>query len=159
MAALDRQALSGKVQTVTGPIAPEALGQVLMHEHVLCDITPPAMRAKNDPGPEITLETVWAINYGRLKSARNYDIHLKDIAVSELGLMQRAGGGTVVELTCGGLRPDPNGLADIALATGVNLVMGCGWYVDDYQAAGDRQRTVDDFAQEIVAQITQGAWG
>src|ERR1043165_664505 len=106
MAAIDRQALKGKVQTVTGLIEPATLGQVLMHEHVLCDITPPALKARNDRGPEITLETVWAINYGRLKSARNYDIHLKDVAISEIGLLKSVGGGTVVELTCGGLKPD-----------------------------------------------------
>ena len=57
MAGIDRQGLKGKVQTVTGLIEPATLGQVLMHEHVLCDITPPALAAKNDPGPEITLQT------------------------------------------------------------------------------------------------------
>jgi phosphotriesterase-related protein len=149
----------GRAQTVTGLIEPAALGQVLMHEHVLCDITPPALKAKNDPGPEITLKTVWAISYGRLKSACNCDLHLKDVAVSELSLLKSVGGGTVVELTCGGLHPDPRGLAEIARATGVNLVMGCGWYVDEYQADSDRGRSVDDFAEEIVVQITEGAWG
>jgi predicted metal-dependent phosphotriesterase family hydrolase len=111
-------ARAGKVQTVTGLIDPAALGRVLMHEHVLCDITPPALKAKNDPGPEITLKTVWAISYGRLKSACNCDLHLKEVAGNELALMKSAGAGTVVELTCGGLRPDPSGLADIARATG-----------------------------------------
>ena len=57
-------ALKGKIQTVLGPIAPEALGRTLMHEHVLCDIRPPATRGDNDLGPEITLENVWQINHG-----------------------------------------------------------------------------------------------
>jgi len=50
--------LRGKIQTVLGLIAPDALGRTLMHEHVLCDIRPPGTRADNDLGPEITLETV-----------------------------------------------------------------------------------------------------
>ena len=61
---MTRDALKGKIQTVLGPIAPEALGRTLMHEHVLCDIRPPATRGDNDLGPEITLENVWQINHG-----------------------------------------------------------------------------------------------
>jgi phosphotriesterase-related protein len=156
---MTRDALKNQVQTVTGTIAPAALGRTLMHEHVLCDITPPAVAARNDPGPEITLKTAWAINYGRVKSARNTNLHLKDIAIDEIGLMKAAGGGSIVELTCGGLKPDPVGLVDIAIATGVNLVMGCGYYVDDYQLPENRGRSVEDFAREIVDQIQIGAWG
>ena len=39
---MTRAELKGKIQTVLGPIAPEALGRTLMHEHVLSDIRPPA---------------------------------------------------------------------------------------------------------------------
>ena len=66
MTRIERETLRGKVQTVRGPIAPEMLAATLMHEHVLCDITPPSLAALNDPGPEITLENVWAINYGKV---------------------------------------------------------------------------------------------
>ncbi len=33
---MTRAELTGKIQTVLGPIAPESLGRTLMHEHVLC---------------------------------------------------------------------------------------------------------------------------
>src|SRR4029434_8695325 len=73
-AAMTRDELKGKVQTVLGPIAPEALGRTLMHEHVLSDIRPPGTRSDNDLGPEITLENVWQMNYGRgLKRAGRTD--------------------------------------------------------------------------------------
>ena len=62
---MTRDELKGKIQTVLGPIAPETLGRTLMHEHVLCDIRPPGTRSDNDLGPEITLENVWQMNYGR----------------------------------------------------------------------------------------------
>ena len=42
---MNRGELRGTVQTVSGLIAPEALGATLMHEHVLCDITPPSVAA------------------------------------------------------------------------------------------------------------------
>ena len=132
-----------------------------MHEHVLCDIRPPGTRSDNDLGPEITLENVWQINYGRgLKRAgRKYMLDLEDIATREVAMMKHDGGDAIVELTCGGLSPDPAGLKRIAAGTGVHLIMGCGYYVNDYQDPKNHGRSVDDFAQEMIGQILHGAWG
>jgi phosphotriesterase-related protein len=157
--AVDRAALRGKVQTVGGLIEPASLGETLMHEHVLCDITPPSVAARNEPDPEITLENVWAINYGRVKHATKYRLDLLDIAVHEVEGMIAAGGKSVVELTCGGLRPDPLGLVEVARRTGANIVMGCGYYVEEYQDKRNAERSVDDFAAEMVQQVLHGAWG
>ena len=87
-----------------------------MHEHVLCDIRPPTTRADNDLGPEITLENVWQINYGRgiKRAGRKYMLDLEDIATREVEMMKHDGGDAIVELTCGGLSPDPEGLRRIA---------------------------------------------
>jgi phosphotriesterase-related protein len=156
-----RQELVGKIQTVLGPIAPQQLGRTLMHEHVLCDIRAPQSRADNDLGPEITLENVWQLNYGRgiKRAGRKYMLDLEDIATREVRMMKHDGGEAIVELTCGGLSPAPNGLKRIAQGTGVHLIMGCGHYVNDYQDPKNHQRTVEDFAAEMIGQILRGAWG
>ncbi len=156
-----RQELVGKIQTVLGPIAPRQLGRTLMHEHVLCDIRAPQSRADNDLGPEITLETVWQLNYGRgiKRAGRKYMLDLEDIATREVRMMKHDGGDAIVELTCGGLSPDPAGLKRIAAGTGVHLIMGCGHYVNEYQDPRNHQRTVEDFAGEMIGQILHGAWG
>jgi phosphotriesterase-related protein len=73
--------------------------------------------------------------------------------------MKHDGGEAIVELTCGGLSPAPNGLKRIAQGTGVHLIMGCGHYVNDYQDPKNHQRTVEDFAAEMIGQILRGAWG
>jgi len=73
--------------------------------------------------------------------------------------MVAAGGKTVVELTIGGLEPDPEGLAQVARETGAHIVMGCGHYVHDYQDPANHDRSVDSFAQEMIDQVQQGAWG
>ena len=161
MTRLTRSDLRGKVQTVLGPIEPEKLGRTLMHEHVLCDIRPPSTRSDNDLGPEITLENVWQLNYGHgiARAGRKYMLDLEDIAVREVEMMKREGGDAIVELTCGGLSPDPMGLARIATGTGVTIVMGCGYYVNDYQDPRNHGRAVDDFAREIIDQVQVGAWG
>ena len=154
-------ALKGKIQTVLGPIPPEALGRTLMHEHVLCDIRPPATRGDNDLGPEISLENVWQINHGHgiKRAGRKYMLDLEDIAIREVRMMKHDGGDAIVELTCGGLSPDPRGLQRIAAGTGVHLIMGCGYYVNDYQDPKNHGRTADDFAAEMIGQILDGAWG
>ncbi|MBI1785677.1 hypothetical protein HYR69_11090, partial [Candidatus Sumerlaeota bacterium] len=46
-----------------------------------------------------------------------------------------------------------------AAGTGVHLIMGCGYYVNDYQDARNHGRTVEDFAAEMAGQILSGAWG
>src|ERR1041384_3535689 len=119
-----RQELLGKIQTVLGPIAPDALGRTLLHE--LGDIRAPQSRADNDLGPEITLENVWQLNYGRgvKRAGRKYMLDLEDIATREVAMMKHQGGDAIVELTCGGLSPDPEGLKRIAAGTGVHLIMG-----------------------------------
>jgi phosphotriesterase-related protein len=158
---MTRDDLRGKIQTVLGPIAPEALGRTLMHEHVLCDIRPPSTRGDNDLGPEITLENVWQINHGHgiKRAGRKYMLDLEDIATREVRMMKHEGGDAIVELTCGGLSPDPKGLQRIAAGTGVHLIMGCGYYVNDYQDPRNHGRTADDFAAEMIGQILDGAWG
>src|SRR5215813_13647599 len=100
---MDRVDLRGKVQTVLGLIEPDALGATLMHEHVLCDITPPDLRARNLPDPEITLENHWAVSYGTVQHATNKRLDLMDIAISEVQELATAGGRSLVELGCGGL--------------------------------------------------------
>ena len=156
---MDRASLRGKVQTVAGLIDPGKLGKTLMHEHLLCDIRTPAMKKSNVPDPEITLANVWAINYGRMPHATQYVMDMKDIAIVEMGNLIEVGGRSLVELTCGGIKPDPKGLRDIQLATGVNVVMGCGYYVEEYQDEANHRRKPEDFAREMVAQIFDGAWG
>ena len=158
---MTQQQLKGKIQTVLGLIEPGQLGRTLMHEHVLCDIRPPGTRSDNDLGPEITLENVWQMNYGAgfRRAGRKYMLDLEDIAAREVQMMKHDGGDAIVELTCGGLSPDPAGLRRIAAGTGVHLIMGCGYYVNDYQDPKNHNRTVDDFAQEMIGQIVHGAWG
>ena len=159
MAGLSREELKGKAQTVRGLVEPSALGPTLMHEHLLWDIRTPTMQADPDQGPEIALCNCWQINYGTRKALSNYVFFDREIATNEVAKMRTAGGQTVVELTVGGLKPDPLGLVGISEATDTHIVMGCGHYVDEYQDPANHDRGIDDFAAEMVAQIREGAWG
>ena len=121
--------------TVRGPVAPEALGLTLSHEHLLCDLRalwhpPPAGRpdlealVDVDPAPR---------DRGPLCSdpyvcRPNLLLDNPDLMVQELAYFQQAGGGALVELTTLGLEPRPAELRRISEAAGVHVVAGCGWY-------------------------------
>lgn len=151
----------GKVQTVLGLVDPAELGPTLMHEHVFIDLTPPPLRLSPPPvqEEEITLCNCFGIAYGQKPFMRNYRLDETDVAIAELNEMKAAGGRALVDLTVGGLNPEPERLVEVARATGVHLVMGCGHYVNDYQHPANHARTADDFAREMIEQITVGAWG
>ncbi len=127
-----------EVQTVTGRIAPLALGFTLPHEH--------------------TGISLWQIE-GRWDY---WQLTVDDaVVLPELTAFRAAGGGTLVDLTLPGVGRDPERLRRYAEATGLNVVMGAGWYRTAYyppEARIDR-RTVDDLADELVREAEVGVAG
>jgi phosphotriesterase-related protein len=156
---LSRDRLRGKALSVLGPIDPLDLGPTLMHEHLIWDIRPPAMAAGGDLGPEITLCNCFRMNFGRTKNPGNYLLRCRDTATDAVREMVHLGGKTIVELSSGGLDPDPDGYAHISRRTGAHIIMGCGHYVDEYQSPANHTRSIEDFAHEMVDQVQVGAWG
>ena len=149
----------GHVMTVLGPIAPEALGAVLMHEHLICDLTLPARRSSGEPEVPITLENAFDINYRPADYFGNHRLKDVGLATREIQLFQRAGGGAIVEVSTGGLLPDPKALQDIARASGVAIVLGAGFYTEPYLDEFTLALTTEDIAATIVTQLRDGAWG
>ena len=121
------RSFKGKVMTVRGLIESEEMGITLPHEHLLFHHTPD-------------------------------DIVLSDpiLAAEELMEFSRAGGNTVVELTNLGIRRDATGLRYISDKTGVNIVMGCGYYKDQWHPPDMDEKTVAEIAEEMVKDITDG---
>lgn len=155
---LTRDEMRGKAQTVVGLVDPAVLGKTLMHEHLLWDVTRPDRRhMPADGGPNS--RQYFQIMTGGLVDARNTTQRDRELAAREAELMVRAGGNTIVELTIGGLSPDPEGLVNVSRQSGAHIVMGCGHYVQDYQDPKNTHRTVESFAQEMIDQVQLGAWG
>ena len=154
------EARRGRVQTVAGLVEATALGRTMMHEHLMIDLNLPRIRAEAvDPTDTLELCNCFAVRWGTQYSRRNFQLDDRELATSELRRFAEAGGGTLVELTAGGLKPDPLALRAIAAASGVHVVMGCGHYVQEYQDEANAGCSADDFAREIVDQVTKGAWG
>ena len=82
----------------------------------------------------------------------------EDLIADELRDFRRRGGSTLVELTLPGVGRDPERLRRLASRTGVQIVMGCGWYREAYyppEARIDR-RSVDDLAAELIGELRDG---
>lgn len=144
--------------TVLGPIAPHDLGRVLMHEHVLCDLTNPAWRAAGPAALNITLPARFELDY-RPMVPGHHVLHDMAIAADDLAAFRRAGGSTIVDLTTGGIGPDPAGLALVSKDTGVHIVLGAGFYTDGYVDDATREMPAEQLADIMIAQVTNGAWG
>ena len=151
MTRLTRAEMKGKAQTVLGLIDPAQLGSTLMHEHLIWNIVPPAKRAEIPPGT-VDSHPWWGLLNHFVSDLRNSVQRDRAAASRATAEIIAHGGQTVVELTIGGLEPDPEGLAQVARDTGAHIVMGCGHYVHDYQDPANHDRSVDSFAKEMIDQ-------
>ena len=72
------------------------------------------------------------------------------LAIAELLAFAHAGGVTVVDPTCRGIGRNPAALQRIARATGLNIVMGSGYYLQSSHPPEVAGMSVDAIADEIV---------
>ena len=143
--------IAGKVQTVNGLIDPSALGETLMHEHIFIDFKkPPPM---TQPFSEIAV-------IKRLPKPGPHD-ELTDFNESLDAILdfKNEGGGTIVDVTNFGLTRDPLALRLVSRASGLNVVMGAGWYMLPFHPLDMDQLTVQQLTDIIVRDVTVGAQG
>jgi phosphotriesterase-related protein len=130
--------MAPRVMTVSGPIPPDRVGFTLPHEHTGIYLWHVADR--------------W--DYWELTPD-------EPVLVEELADFRRRGGSTLVDVTLDGVGRDPDRLRRLATRSGLQLVMGCGWYRGAYyppEARIDR-RAVDDLAAELIAEFRDGVRG
>ena len=162
----------GRIITVLGPIDAQRAGITLPHEHFFLDLSLPF----DDPDR-------W-VRAGRrapegAEDRRVYDLELRldnraevyrvlwrtkdplilddfDLAVKEAAAFKAAGGATIVDVTSKGLGRDPERLARLARETGLQIVMGTGWYREGWRPIDFSGMNVDELAQDMIAEIVQG---
>lgn len=151
--------MRGSVRTVLGDIAPDRLGHVQMHEHMVIDLWKGVPASASDADAPRYLEPLRLENYywSRRHHSRD-DLRLTDtdVAIEELTAYRDAGGGTIVDVTSVGLGRDPAALAEISRVTGVHIVMGCGYYYVDYHPRELAAADLESVTEEIVRDLTVG---
>jgi len=122
--------------TVAGPIPAAELGFTLPHEHTRCVLW--------------HIQNRW--DYWELTGE-------DELIQPELALYKEAGGTCLVDVTLPEIGRDPARLRRLAEASGLYIVMGCGWYRQSYYPAEARidRRSVESLVDEIVREFEDGA--
>lgn len=150
---MGRQIGSVTVRTVTGAIDSSSLGFTLPHEHLLNSIEAGGLTPDPD-FPEIfdasmSAELAWVIRDRPLANRDNCVLDDPADAAAELAYFRELGGTTVIEVTSQGQGRDLDALAALSRRTGVQIVAGCGWYLERFHPEAT---TIDD-VERLVAEL------
>jgi phosphotriesterase-related protein len=162
------KALSDKVQTVLGAIDPGDLGVTLPHEHLLIDQTcggvyfnePEEASQRSLAYQPVTLENLSWVRYNMTDNLDNRMLLDEEMSIREAMLFKLHGGKTIVDQTSIGIGRDPHALARISRATGLNIIMGSGYYIDgSYPREPMDAKDEEQVADEIIHDIRTGVGG
>ena len=169
--------LRGKIQTVLGLIRPDDMGITLPHEHIFVDMTPffmaPSREDKELAHQPITLDNLSWVRSHRMSNLFNLQPFEEELALDEVMLFQKVGGRTIAEQTPNNMGRASGKLANIARATGLNIIMGTAYYREtqlvsqsakNHNWAAKRLSSYPDIAsvseeaiaEEFIRDITQG---
>jgi phosphotriesterase-related protein len=153
--------LKGKIQTVTGLIDPENLGITLPHEHLFADLSPgcviPAEPSeKQMANKPVSFEILHWLRYHPNENIDNMQLLDEDEAIYEAMLFKKTGGNSIVDVTSVGAGRDPKGLRRVSMATGLNIIMGSGYYLGEFYTQEMLSKTEEDITDEILRDITEG---
>jgi phosphotriesterase-related protein len=155
---------SGLVMTVDGAISIERLGVTLMHEHILNDCrcwwNPPKEPERQYLAEQpVSIEILSELHQDPFVNRHNIALDNEALAIEELQQFAAVGGATVVDPTCIGIGRDPDALRRIAKATGLNIVMGSGYYLQTSHPPELADMRVEDVADKIVREAIDGVDG
>ena len=133
----------------------------MTHEHLLIDFRcvfqmPSEASKKGLAYAPLSLENLGWVRYNWNGNLDNLTIFDEEMVIAEVGRYTRAGGKSLVDATSIGIGRDPLGLARIARATGLNIIMGGDYYVGSTHPPDMDGRTVEQLADEMVRDITEG---
>jgi phosphotriesterase-related protein len=157
-----RKKTSGKVQTVLGPVEGNSLGTTLIHEHLLNDHSAyfkmPELEIEQKQALQpITLKNLYLIRLNPFCNRNNLEFKDIQLAVDEAMIFKAYGGKTIVECTTGKfIGRDPQGLVKIARQTGLNIIMGTGYYMAETHPKELAKKTENQIADDLIRDIREG---
>jgi len=150
-----------KAQSVLGPVAESKLGLTLFHEHLLfdfmvCLMAPKTPKEQIMADHSLAPETRGALRFNPCLVPDNL-LHTDiELAIEEVKAFTEVGGSTIVDPTNVSIGRDPEGLKKIAEATGLNIIMGAGYYYQIAFLENFTARSEKDIEAEIINDITVG---
>lgn len=143
-----------QIQTVTGPIPADLPSMVLSHEHLFIDLT-------NQANPTAQDRPIGKNDRNALMQdpyCFRDNLILNDMAAAEAELadLREKGFDLIVECSLLQIGCSPEKLKMLAAKTGVNIVMGCGYYTQDTHPAETEELTEDELAEKLYHEIQNG---
>lgn len=149
------------VMTVCGPVPRESLGVTLPHEHFFIDIRWACAAATEATRIALREEPVTMRRLGALK--RNPCVMKDNLFLSDPALMaaealefKMAGGRTIVDQSSIGTGRSPLAIRGLANSTGINVVMGCGYYLRGSLPAAIVDEPEAKLVQAVLDEIRLG---
>ncbi|MFZ4451298.1 phosphotriesterase family protein [Salibacterium aidingense] len=123
-----------KIRTVQGDIPPHQLGQTMIHEHVILDLS--HIRQDKDP-------------------------ILSDDAMmnEEINRLMLAGCGGIVEVTNRGMGRDVESLYQVSAKNQVPIVAATGYYKQDYYPKEVFEQTEEEITELFIKELIEGIEG
>ena len=153
--------MQANTMTVLGLIPTSDLGITLMHEHILNDCS--CWWKGHDPSYESSIRCVKVEAslhdkllkdpFGCLNNCGNDD---ESLAIEELSDAIGYGCRTIVDPTNRGIGRNPKALVRIAQATGLNIIIGSGYYLQDSHPLDITSKTPELIADEIQKEYEIG---
>jgi len=140
------------------------MGIVTPHEHIFIELTAffEKRELRDCESPEtasVTMDKLGILNRDPYALRDNLIMNDYDTQKKEILRFKKAGGSTIVDATMPGIGRDPKMLKRIAEATGINVVMGTGYYVCSTHPAAMKAMSEEEIAAEMVNEIENGAEG
>jgi phosphotriesterase-related protein len=104
----------------------------------------------------VTLDILWWLRYHLFQNLDDMQLLDEQEAIDEILRFKYAGGSTIVEFSNIGLDRDPMALARISRVTGLNVIMGSGYYIAASHKPDMDAKTEEEITEEIVQDITEG---
>lgn len=149
------------IYTVLGSIEPDELGMTSMHEHLLCDARVWHRPSAEEPpaSGKVSMETLGYVRWNLLSMEDNLLLDDPDLIAREAAEVKRFGGSGIVDLTIIGLGRRVADLPRIARATGLHVMVGCGFYVHNSHPEWLEHASVDAIRDFMVDELQNGIEG
>jgi phosphotriesterase-related protein len=157
---------SYKAQSVLGTIDSKALGITLPHEHIFCDarknfffepVNPAEKALSKAP---VTLENLFWVRAHALSNLDCLQSPDEMVLARELLAYKEAGGSTIVDVSTKPVGGDnPLGLQRLARLTGLNIIMGAGYYMGLLFSPEVAALTEKQLADRLIRDLTEGIGG
>ena len=149
------------IQTVTGKISKEKAGIITPHEHIFIELTAFFEERKledceNPSTASVTIDKLGILNRDPYALKDNLRIADYETQKYEILRFKKAGGSTIVDATMEGIGRNPEALKKLSEETGINIVMGTGFYVSSTHPEMLKKMDEDEIASIMIEEIENG---